>query len=411
MYLAQLGLGLLFLVGGAELLVRGASRLAAMARISALVIGLTIVAYGTSAPELAVSVRASLAGDAGLAVGNVVGSNIFNVLVILGITALVHPFRISSQLVRFDVPILIGVSLLVWGLSIGGAIGRVEGALLVVFLAVYTAMLGVLSKRSTNQQQEQAAIKKQGQQVFSGKSFFANATLVLAGLATLGVGAQWFVTGATTVAEMLGVTHLIIGLTIVAAGTSLPELATSIWASLRGERDIAVGNIIGSNIFNLLGVLGFSALLGHEGVEVSRNVLRYDMLVMVAVALACLPIFITGATVSRLEGFFLVFYYGLYITILVLDAINSPLERPVSQALAFLFIPMTVFILIMSIFISEKHLERMLGPLATDVEITAKRTLRQIKRLLVLVIGGTLVILGLAMIFLPGPATVVIPLG
>jgi len=411
MYLAYLGVGLLLLVGGAELLVRGASRLAAMARISPLVIGLTIVAYGTSAPELAVSAKASLTGDAGLAVGNVVGSNIFNVLIILGIAAVIRPLGVSTQLVRLDVPIMIGSSLLVWGLSINGAIGRMEGILLIILIVAYTALLGILSKRNAKHQHATTGIDGQKTQASRPISFLVNTGFVAVGLAALAVGAQWFVKGAVTVAEMLGVTQLIIGLTIVAAGTSLPELATSIWASIRGERDIAIGNVIGSNIFNLLAVLGFSALLGHDGLEVSQDAFRYDMLVMVAVALACLPIFITGATVSRLEGLFFVFYYGLYLTVLILDAMNSPLERPVSQAVAFLFIPMTVFVLVMSIFISEKHLERTLGPLATDVEVTTKRTLRQLRRLLILVIGGTLVILGLAMIFLPGPATIVIPLG
>lgn len=410
MYLAYLALGLLLLVGGAELLVRGASRLAAMARISPLIIGLTIVAYGTSAPELAVSARASLSGDVGLAVGNVVGSNIFNVLVILGIAALISPLGVSTQLVRLDVPVMIGTSLVIWGLSANGTIGRMEGGGLVLCLLTYTVLLGLISRhraKQPNGESNDPPVKHP----LNLKSVLANTAFVFIGLAGLAFGAQWFVKGAVTIAEMLGITQLIIGLTIVAVGTSLPELATSVWAGIRGERDIAVGNVIGSNIFNLLGVLGVSALLGQDGIEVSQNAFRYDMLVMVAVALACLPVFITGATVSRLEGLFFVFYYGLYLSVLVLDAINSPLERPVSQAVAFLFIPMTMFILVMSVFISEKHLERMLGPLATDVEITARRTLRQLKRMLVLVIGGTLIIVGLAMIFLPGPATVVIPLG
>ncbi len=411
MYIVFLVLGLALLVGGAELLVRGASRIAAMARISPLIIGLTIVAYGTSAPELAVSGRASLTGDAGLAIGNVVGSNIFNVLLILGIAALLRPLTVSAQLVRLDVPIMIGVSLLVWALSSNGVVGPAEGLLLLAALAGYTALQGILSRHYARKHLDSGQLVSRPESLFRFKSFVLQVCLVLGGLAALVAGAHWFVKGAIEIAEMLGVTQLIIGLTIVAAGTSLPELATSIWACIRGERDIAVGNIVGSNIFNLLGVLGLSALLGPGGIEVTQSALEYDILVMVAVAVACLPIFISGAVVSRLEGFFLVFYYVLYTAMLLLDAVNSPIERPVSHAVAFIFIPLTIMVLLLSIFITEKQLERMLGPVATDFEVTAKRTLRQLKRLLILTIGGTVVLIGLVMIFLPGPATIVIPLG
>ncbi|HQE82683.1 MAG TPA: calcium/sodium antiporter [Candidatus Hydrogenedentes bacterium] len=411
MYLVILIAGLTLLVAGAELLVRGASRLAAMARISPLIIGLTVVAYGTSVPELAVSAHASLAGEAGLAVGNVVGSNIFNVLLILGIAAIVRPLAVSARLVRLDVPIMIGTSLLLWALSANGVLGRGEGVLLLVSLVAYTAVLGILSKRYAKQQENTTPVGAPAQDPVRTRYLAANAALVLLGLSGLVFGARWFMEGAIEVAERLGVSHVLIGLTIVAAGTSLPELFTSVWASIRGQRDIAVGNVIGSNIFNLLGVLGLSAVLGQGGLEVSRDVLRHDVLVMVAASIACLPIFISGATVSRIEGVLLVFYYGLYVTVLILDAIKSPMERPVSEAVAFLFLPMTALVLVMSIFISEKHLERILGPFADNVEITTKRTLRQLKRLLIFTIGGTLVLIGLVMILLPGPATIVIPLG
>ena len=404
-------LGLALLVGGAELLVRGASRLAAAARISPLIIGLTVVAYGTSAPELAVSARASLTGDAGVALGNVVGSNIFNVLFILGIAAIMSPLTISSQLVRLDVPVMIGVSLLAWVLSSNGTIEPVEGALLLAGLAGYTAVQVVLARYYARRKPAATAEISRMNPPFSARSFVLHAAFVLAGLVCLGMGADGFVRGAIATAQRLGITELLIGLTIVAVGTSLPELAASVWATVRGERDLAVGNVVGSNIFNLLGVLGVSALLGPGGAEVSQDALQYDIPVMIAVAVVCLPVFISGATVSRLEGFLLWFYYAMYLAVLVLDAVNSPLERPVSQAVAFIFIPLTAIILLTSLVITEKQLERMLGPLAADVRVTAKRTFRQLKRLLIFTLGGTIVLLGVAMIFMPGPATVVIPLG
>ncbi len=404
-------LGLALLVGGAELLVRGASRIAAAARISPLIIGLTVVAYGTSAPELAVSARASLTGDAGVALGNVVGSNIFNVLFILGIAAIMRPLTISSQLVRFDVPIMIGVSLLTWLLSRNGTIEPAEGALLLAALAGYTAVQVFLARHYARREHNEKPEISPMNPPFNSRNFALHAALVLAGLVCLGLGADWFVRGAVAIAQRLGITELLIGLTIVAVGTSLPELAASLWATVRGERDLAVGNVVGSNIFNLLGVLGISALLGPGGAEVSRDALHYDIPVMIAVAVVCLPVFISGATVSRLEGFLLWFYYALYVAVLVLDAVNSPLERPVSQAVAFIFIPLTAIILLTSLVITEKQLERMLGPLAADFRVTAKRTLRQLKRLLIFTLGGTIVLLGVAMIFMPGPATVVIPLG
>ncbi len=377
-------LGLVFLVGGAELLVRGASRLAAAARISPLIVGLTVVAYGTSAPELAVSGRASLSGDTGVALGNVVGSNIFNVLFILGITAMSSPLTISSQLVRIDVPIMAGVSLLAWLLGRNGVIGPAEGALLLSLLAGYTILQVLLARRYARKEsvQESAPISARPDAGLKRVAF--HVVFVLAGLACLGVGADWFVRGAMAIAQRLGITELLIGLTIVAAGTSLPELAASVWATVRGERDLAVGNVVGSNIFNLLGVLGASALLSTGGIEVSRDALHYDIPVMIATAVACLPIFISGATVTRLEGFLLWFYYALYLVVLVLDAINSPLERPVSQAIAFIFIPLTATILLSSLFVTENQL---------------KRLHHHLRRLFVLVLGGTLLLLSVVLFF------------
>jgi cation:H+ antiporter len=268
--IAGLAAGMAILVVGAEALVRGASRIAAAAGVSSLVIGLTVVAFGTSAPELAVSVGSALSGTGGVAVGNAVGSNIFNVLAILGFAALFGGLVVHQRIVRLDVPLLIVLTGLVWWFAADGRIAVWEGALLLVGIVAYTAFSYVVGRRET------PAIVEEYDEAFgeppevARKGVPAAVGLVLVGLAALVGGAQLLVDGATTLAESLGVSDLVIGLTVVAAGTSLPELATSVVAARKGERDIAVGNIVGSNIFNLLAVLGAAAIAGG-GLEVPRR--------------------------------------------------------------------------------------------------------------------------------------------
>jgi len=313
------GLGLLIL--GAELLVRGASRLAAAVGVSPLVIGLTIVAYGTSAPELAVSVKAGLAGQTDIAVGNIVGSNIFNVLFILGASALVAPLVISQQLIRWDVPIMIGVSVLAMLLGLDGRIGPVEGLMLLAGLAAYTVLVIRLAKREKNQQvRDEYAKQYAARDQPAGTSKVLHVGYCLAGLVSLVAGTRWFVNGAMTLAAALGVSELVIGLTIVAAGTSMPELFTSIVAAIRGERDIAVGNVVGSCIFNILAILGASALAAPGGLRVSQHLLWVDIPVMIGAAVACLPIFFTGLRISRWEGAVFLGYYAAYVLYLILKS-------------------------------------------------------------------------------------------
>jgi len=280
------GFGLL--IAGAELLVRGSTRLALAVGISPLVVGLTVVSFGTSAPEFAVSMKASLAGQADLALGNAVGSNIFNVLLILGISAVIAPLSISRQLVRLDVPVMIAVSSLLWILSADGNLSRIEGLFFVAGIVFYTAFLIFLGRHSTNNDGQQTDLTKQ-----SGPEHrhnrFTIPLLILGGLGALVLGARLLVAGSVALARLLGVGELVIGLTIVAAGTSLPEVATSVVASIRGERDIAVGNVVGSNIFNILCVLGASAAASKTGIAVTTSVLKFDIPVMTAAAVACLP--------------------------------------------------------------------------------------------------------------------------
>ena len=344
MVFALLGVGLIFLVLGAELLVRGASRLAAAVGISPLVVGLTVVAFGTSAPELAVSVQSALAGQADLALGNVVGSNIFNVLFILGFSALITPLVVSQQLVRLDVPLMIGISVLLLLLALDGTIGRLEGALLFGAIVGYTGFLIRKSRRESGG--VAAGAEMAGDAQAQPGSWVRNVGLVVGGLALLVLGSRWLVSGAIEIATALGVSELVIGLTIVAAGTSLPEVATSVLASIRGERDIAVGNVVGSNIFNILAVLGLSSLVAPHGVEVARSALAFDIPVMIAAAVACLPIFFSGYLIARWEGALFVGYYVAYTVYLVIHAADHLMLPAFRTAMLFYVMPLTVVTLL-----------------------------------------------------------------
>jgi len=311
--------GLILLVAGAEVLVRGAAKLAAQFGIPPLIVGLTVVAFGTSAPETAVSVQAALDGSGDLAIGNVVGSNIGNVLFILGLTALIAPLVVSRQLIRLDVPIMIGASLLTLALTWDGSLSRLDGAILFAGIVAYTAFL-IISSRREKARADDEFDKEYGQhEAPKPNAWLINTVLVLVGLGLLVGGAQLLVEGAVGLARALGLSELVIGLTVVAIGTSLPELATSVLAAIRGERDIAVGNIVGSNIFNLLCVLGLASLVSPEAIVVSANALAFDIPVMIGVAIACLPIFFTGYSIARWEGLLFMAYYVAYTTYLVLS--------------------------------------------------------------------------------------------
>jgi cation:H+ antiporter len=337
--------GLVLLVLGAEALVRGASQLATIVGISPLIIGLTVVAYGTSAPEMAVSILSSINGQADIALGNVVGSNIFNVLLILGLSAIIAPLVVSQQLIRLDVPIMIGVSGLTLFFGLDGRIDRSDGVILFIGGIIYTAFLIYQSRRDRSNATEAENAALESDQTSSIQRWLINLGFIAVGLIALVVGSRWLVNGAIAIAQAVGVSELIIGLTIVAAGTSLPELATSAIASFRGERDIAVGNVVGSNIFNLLAVLGLSSAISPDGVAVSTAALRFDLPVMIAVAIACLPIFFTGNLISRWEGVIFIGYYIAYTTYLTLQATQHS-SLPVFSSILLLFvIPITVITL------------------------------------------------------------------
>lgn len=336
-------IGLTLLVVGAETLVRGASRLAGGLGISPLVIGLTVVAFGTGAPELVVSLVALSNGQGDLSVGNVVGSNIANLLLVLGASALVAPLVVSRRLIHVDAPLMVVAAIAAYALSADGRVARWEGALLVLGAVAYTAFL-IRSSQRAKQPDDKGddyatalARKRAGRE-----NVYFYAALVFAGLGMLVMGSRWLVGAATVFARSMGVSELVIGLTVVAGGTSLPELATSLLATWRGERDIAVGNVVGSSIFNLLVVLGVAAASGPGGVAVSSAALGFDYPVLLAASFACLPIFFTGHRIARWEGVLFVGYYAAYLVYLGMHAREHAALPLYSSAMILFVLPLTV---------------------------------------------------------------------
>jgi cation:H+ antiporter len=338
--------GLVILIVGADLLVRGASKLAAAYGVSPLAIGLTIVAIGTASPEIAVSLQAASLGQGNLTLGNVLGSNIFNILFVLGVTALVAPIVIAEQLIRLDAPIMVGVSVLAFSLAADGRLGLFDGLVLISGMITYTVFALRQSRRESKKVKSEYAKEFADTEEHTTWNTAKNFIFIIAGLALLILGARWLVDSASTMAKSIGVSELVIGLTVVAVGTSLPEVATSIIAALKGESDIAVGNAIGSNIFNLLGVLGLSGVLAPGGIAISQRVLTFDFMVMVFVALVCLPVFYVDDNVSRGEGMLFLSYYILYTSYLILEASHSSILSGITLFTSF-YIPLTFIGLVM----------------------------------------------------------------
>ncbi|MDZ4214523.1 MAG: calcium/sodium antiporter [Rhodocyclaceae bacterium] len=354
-------LGLVALTAGAELMVRGASRLALTFGISPLVVGLTIVAFGTSAPEMAVSAGAALNGSGDIAVGNVVGSNIANILLILGLAAMIVPLAVHEQIIRQEIPIMIGASLLLVVMAMDGRLSPAEGGVLFVLVVVYTVFLIVQSRRASQSVQDEFA----GEMPAAGSRWDAHwamqVTLVVVGLGLLIIGADWLVGAAVEVARAFGVSDLIIGLTVVAIGTSMPEIATSLVAAFRGERDIAVGNVVGSNVFNIFACMGVASMVSGGGIVVSEAARNFDLWVMFAVALACLPIAISGREIARWEGALFVAYYLAYTAFLVMTAQQHEYLPAYSGIMLSYVLPLTVIGLVVSFVHGNLKQEAQLG--------------------------------------------------
>jgi len=341
--------GLVALVLGAGWLVRGAAKLALSFGISPLVVGLTVVAFGTSAPELAVSAGAVLDGKVDIAIGNVVGSNILNVLLILGASAVITPLVVHLQLIRQEVPIMIAASVALLLMMLDGVVATWESALLVGAMVIYTVFLVWQSRR----QSASADAEFEGEVDLNStwdRHWSVQLGLILLGLVALVTGSHFLVEAAVTTAKQWGVSDVVIALTIVALGTSLPENATSVTAALKGQRDMAVGNVVGSNTFNILGCLGISGMLSTSGLVVAESVIHFDAWVMLAVALACLPIFISGREIARWEGVVFLLYYAAYTAYLILASQAHDALQQFSAVMLYFVVPLTVITMAVSLF-------------------------------------------------------------
>ncbi|MGW1345867.1 calcium/sodium antiporter [Kribbella sp. NPDC002412] len=307
--------GLVALLGGAELLVRGGTGLAVRLGIAPIVVGVTVVSLGTSMPELAIGVDAARQGSAGLAVGNIVGTNLVNLLLILGLSALIAPIVLDSRTVRFDLPCMTAASVVLLVVALDGTLGTVDGVVLLVLGVGYT--LGVLR----TSRQESPAVQAEYEADYETKRtrVWLHVVSLLVGIAVIVVGATLLVDGAVDAARALGVSDAVIGLTIIAIGTSAPELVTTIVSTIRGNRDIALGNLLGSSVYNIAIILGVTILAAPGAVPVPDEILGGDLLLMVAAAVACVPVFLSGRRITRAEGGVFVVAYVAYLAWLLVS--------------------------------------------------------------------------------------------
>lgn len=319
--IASIAAGLVVLVIGAELLVRSGTRLAMQLGISPVVIGLTIVALGTSTPELAVGIDAVLSGSGDLAIGNIAGTNVVNILLILGLSALIHPLALRAATLWLDLPMIVAASLLLLAMAWDGRLTRIEGIALVAVALAYTVAIVLVARR------ESLAVKTRfagalpdSPPVFSEtrSNTLRDIVILAASIVILVVSADWLVDGAVDLARIWNVSDEFIGLTIIAIGTSAPELVTTVISTIRRQRDIAIGNLLGSSVYNILFILGLTCIVPAE-TPVARSLIEVDIPVMAAVALVCIPVFISGRQISRVEGGLFVAAYLTYVTYLVIS--------------------------------------------------------------------------------------------
>jgi cation:H+ antiporter len=306
--------GLAGLLVGADLLVRGGAALATHLGVTPIVVGLTVVALGTSLPELAVGIDAVQQGVPGLAVGNVVGTTLVNILFILGLSALIRPIAFERRTLRFDLPAMTGASLALWLLALDGVLSTLDGALLCAGGVAYTAGIVWTSRKEPAPVREDYAARS----ARAGRGVALRALMLVGGIGLVLLGAELLVDGATDVARSLDVSEALIGLTVIAIGTSAPELVTTITSTLRGDRDIAVGNLLGSSVYNVALILGITVLTASGGVEVPDEVVTADLVVLAVVAVITVPVLVSGHRISRVEGgAFVAAYFG-YLAWLIL---------------------------------------------------------------------------------------------
>lgn len=330
--------GLTALLAAAKLIVRAASDLGAALGLGPMVVGLTIVAVGTSTPELAVVGQAVAADDTALAVGSVIGSNVANILLVLGLAACMGTMHVASRVVRFDVPVMLAASVALILFALDGTVGRIDGIALLAGLAAFVTWTIVQTRRETEVDQHSPGTDHPPKHWSPAIALAAFAV----GVAAVGGAARVVVAGAEGVAAALGVPELIVGLTIVALGTSAPEIVTTLVAARAGNHDLAVGNAVGSNIFNIMLVLGSIGAITPSGLAISEDALRLDLPVMAAAALACLPVLAWDHALRRWEGALFVSYYAAYLLFLVLDATGHRAAHPFAVVMGAFVVPLSI---------------------------------------------------------------------
>ncbi len=310
--------GLATVVAGAEFVVRGGAKLAARLGVSPLIIGLTVVAIGTSAPELAIGIDAALQGNGALAVGNIAGTNTFNLLFILGLVAVMRPLPLDAQTIRFNLPAFILSAGALFLMGLDGRLTTLEGVILIAGAIVFTLLTVRIARRESQAVRAEFA-QEYGERLSPHpvRQMVINSVILVAGIVIIGFGADWLVDGAVELARIFGVSDAFIGLTVVAIGTSAPEIVTAIVATIRNERDIAVGNLIGSSVYNILLILGVTSVVPSGDIPVPPELAFVDLPVMLGATLLCIPVFVTRRMVSRLEGLLFVGSYVVYLSYLI----------------------------------------------------------------------------------------------
>jgi cation:H+ antiporter len=353
--------GLAALIGGAELFLKGVDHFGVKWRISPLIMGLTVVAFATGAPELAISLQAAVSGNADLVLGNIIGSNIANILLILGISAMIKPLVVKLRVVQIDVPIVIGASILLYVIAQDGKLTTIDGVWLLLGLLGYSIFTFFQIKQERENQPEETDFEAEQRKLSSGWFFYVkNIGFLVIGMGLIVKGSDWMVDSAVELATILGLSQLVIGLTIVSIGTSLPEIATSIATIRKGNTDMAVANVMGSNLYNILLTLGLTVVIAPEVLMVSPAAIALDIPFMIAVSIACIPIFIAGFDITKFDGFMLLFYYGSYVTYLVLDAIGSSFESTMEMVMLYAVIPATLIYIIWRVINHRKSIKKRL---------------------------------------------------
>ncbi|MTI87614.1 MAG: calcium/sodium antiporter [Balneolaceae bacterium] len=348
--------GLAALIGGAELFLKGVDHFGVKWRISPLIMGLTVVAFATGAPELAISLQAAASGSADLVLGNIIGSNIANILLILGICALIKPLNITLRVVRIDVPIVIGASLLLYLLAYDGELTTLDGVWLMLGLIAYS-LFTFIQIRKERGEEINKDLHEEVEKLASGWWFYLkNIGFLILGLAFIVKGSDWMVESAVEIATILGMSELVIGLTIVSIGTSLPEVATSVATIRKGNTDMAVANVLGSNLYNIFLTMGLTLIIAPNILTVSDAAIALDLPFMVAVSIACIPIFIAGLNLTLMDGIIFLFYYASYLTYLALDVLSSPLESIMENVMMWGILPATVVYMLIRIYIGRKDM-------------------------------------------------------